>query len=52
MCECRYGKYTRVVLWESDVGALVQGMCYKLKGAGVCCYDGVKYLAVGKKCEL
>ena len=32
---------SRVVPWERDVGALVEGMSYKLKSAGVRCYEGV-----------
>ena len=32
---------SRVVPWERDVGALVEGMSYKLKSAGVHCYEGV-----------
>lgn len=41
-----------IVLWEDDVGKLVQGNSYVVRGAGVGVFDGVKYLSVGVMCEI
>ena len=40
---------SHVVLWEKDVGALVEGVCYKLLGVTVRCFDGFEVLVCGWK---
>ncbi len=42
----------RVVLLETDVGALKAGECYKLVGVGVSTYDGRNYSSVGRECKI
>ena len=46
------GGCVHVVLWENDIGALLQDMSYKLVAASVRVYGGVRYVSVGNDCEV
>ena len=53
--DCRVGDAsasTRLVVWESDVGSLEEGQCYKIVGVGVKSFGGVRYLSVGRDCKV
>ena len=43
---------TRLVVWESDVGSLEEGQCYKIVGIGVKNFGGMRYLSVGRDCQV
>ena len=43
---------SRVVLWEGDVGKMIEDESYKLIGVTVRSFRGVNYLSVGKDCEI
>ena len=42
----------KLVLWEQDVGALVEGDSYRIVRVGVRCFSGVKFLSMGKDREI
>ena len=42
----------RVVLWEGDVGCMVEGQSYRLVGVSIRSFRGVNFLSVGGDCKI